>query len=194
MTPLTWQEFLDAATSLSDEALTEDALYALAERLVVDASLLAPYIQFEQASYARHPLYRDARFEALCLCWEPGQGTAIHNHGDSFGIVYVYEGALTTSTYRRQDDGTLPGRARLAPLGRARVSAGGLLLDRQGAIHAIANPPGSGRRAVSLHFYAGPLATMEIFDLHQGTVAAKAMQGEPLAYIEPGADVMAALI
>jgi cysteine dioxygenase len=194
MDPLRWKDFLDLAAAIPDEAFTEDAFFGLVRRLVIDSSLLAPYITFENDRYARNVMYRDERFEAICLCWEPGQGTAIHNHGESYGVVYVYEGTLTTTSYSRLDDGNEPGRAQLAPVANAYLPKGSLTLDRVGGIHAIANCPDSGCRAVSLHFYARPLTSMHVFDLASGTVAEKAMQGEPMAYVDPAADVMAAMI
>lgn len=192
--PLRWRQLLGTCTGMPCSELTEDKLYELAQRLVVDSALLAPYIQFNQGGYARNVLYRDEKFEVICLCWEPGQATAVHNHGGSFGVVYVYEGTLEVQTYRRTDDGSVPGQAKLENIGDYRVAAGSLLLDRRNSIHRLGNPAGATRGAVSLHFYAGPLDTMEIFDPETDRVAVKPMQAEPMAYIEPEAFVMAGMI
>lgn len=194
MTTHTWKEMLAKASAMSAEELTEDVLLELAEGLVIDSALLAPYIQFQESGYCRNVLYRDEKFEAICLCWEPGQGTMIHSHGRSFGVVCVYEGALTVDQFKRLDDGTVEGHAELAPVARLKVPAGGITLDRVGGIHRIFNRPDASRRAVSLHFYAGPLDTMESFEPANQAVKIVPMQGEPMAYLEPGADIMAAMI
>lgn len=202
MTPMTtnqptmlgWREFLNICSQMSLDALTEDTLHGLVKRLMVDSALLAPYIQFNNGGYARNVLFRDEKFEAICLCWEPGQYTAVHNHGGSFGVVYVFEGCLDVNTYRRVDDGSVPGEARLENIGDYSVCAGSLLLDRRASIHRLGNAEDSPRRAVSLHFYAGPLDTMEIFDPATNRLAVKPMKSEPMLYIEPEAHTMAAMI
>jgi predicted metal-dependent enzyme (double-stranded beta helix superfamily) len=191
---LTWRAFLDTVAGMTAEELGEERLLEMVGRLVIDAALLAPFIQFKTTGYARNVLFRDKKFEAICLCWEPGQGTAIHNHGRSFGVVQVYEGTLVSQSFLRTDDGRVPGRAELRPLSFASLPEGALTLDRVGNIHEIFNPADSGRRAVSLHFYAGPLDLMETFDLAKQSVTLKPMQAEPMAYIEPEAHVMAAMI
>ena len=194
MNRLDWKEFLAEAQRLGREQLSEDRLFDLVSRLEVDSALLAPYIQFSDDGYARNVLYRDDSFEAICLCWKPGQGTPVHNHGESFGVVYVYEGALAVTGFRRDDDGSLPGRAELTPVTQAIAASGSIVMDRVGSIHRLGNPPFASRRVVSLHFYAGPLDVMELFDPLTGRVEVKPMQGEPMLWVEPGADAMAALI
>jgi predicted metal-dependent enzyme (double-stranded beta helix superfamily) len=191
---LSWRAMLDLISGMQRDEVTEDLLHGLVKRLVVDAALLAPYIQFNQGGYARNVLFRDDKFEAICLCWEPGQYTAVHNHGGSFGVVYVYEGELDVTTYRRVDDGSVEGECQLENIGDYAVPAGGLLLDRRPSIHRLGNAPDATRRAVSLHFYAGPLDVMEIFDVENGKVGKKPMTGEPMLYIEPEAHIMAAMI
>lgn len=194
MDRLDWKEFLAEAKALGPEGLTEDRLFDLVSRLEIDSSLLAPYIAFSDDGYARNVLHRDDSFEAICLCWKPGQGTPVHNHGRSYGVVYVYEGALVVTGFKRVDDGAEPGRADLEPCTQAICAAGSLVMDRVGSIHRLGNPAHATKRVVSLHFYAGPLDVMELFDPLTGSVISKPMQGEPMMWVEPGADAMAALI
>jgi predicted metal-dependent enzyme (double-stranded beta helix superfamily) len=191
---LCWRDLLNTVAKMSREELTEDALHCMVKRLTIDSALLAPYIQFSQGGYARNVLFRDDKFEAICLCWEPGQYTAVHNHGGSFGVVYVYEGVIDVTTYGRVDDGSEAGKAQLANTGEYAIPAGGLLLDRRPSIHRLGNHPSAPRRAVSLHFYAGPLDVMQIFDPETNQVWEKPMKGEPMIYVEPEAHVMAAMI
>jgi hypothetical protein len=118
----------------------------------------------------------------------------VHNHGGSFGVVYVHEGVIDVTTYGRTDDGSEPGKADLANTGEYSIPAGGLLLDRRPSIHRLGNHETSPRRAVSLHFYAGPLDVMQIFDPETHQVWEKPMKGEPMIYVEPEAHIMAAMI
>lgn len=189
METLRWDEFIREITALPTPALTEDALYGLVARLAIDSALLAPHIHFKATGYSRNVLYRDERFEAICLCWEPGQTSSVHNHGGSYGVIYVYEGALQVDTFRRVDDGSQPGEADLAAMVTLHAPAGALMLDRVGSIHKLSNPHHeTRRRTVSLHFYAGPLDTMEVFDPATRHVRSVPLQGEPMA------DIMAAYI
>lgn len=194
MEALTWKEFLAEVNTLGSANLTEDRLYDLVSRLEIDCSLMAPYVAFSDDGYARNVLHRDDNFEAICLCWQPGQGTPVHNHGRSFGVVAVYEGRLGCTNFKRTDDGSVPGHAEVVPVATVMAAAGSLLLDRVGSIHRLGNLATARRRAVSLHFYAGPLDVMELFDPLTDTVVAKPMAGEPMLYVEPGADAMAAMI
>ena len=194
MDRLDWKAFLAEAKRLGPTGLTEDRLFDLVSRLEIDCALLAPYIQFSDDGYARNVLHRDDSFEAICLCWQPGQGTPVHNHGRSFGVVYVFEGQLAVTGFRRDDDGSVPGRAELTPVSQAYMAAGSLVMDRVGSIHRLGNPAYATRRVVSLHFYAGPLDLMQLFDPLTGSVIEKPMKGEPMMWMEAGAEIMAAHI
>jgi predicted metal-dependent enzyme (double-stranded beta helix superfamily) len=79
-------------------------------------------------------------YEVWLLSWLPGQGTGLHDHGPSSGVLTVLDGALT----ERGAAGT-PGPARrvLEP-GAQRVFA-------PGHLHEIVND--SLEPAVSLHVY-----------------------------------------
>ena len=180
-TPLNWPAFLDVIKGLSREALSEDCLFELVQRLVIDTGLLAPHIQFNPDGYARNVLFRDDKLEVICLCWEPGQATAVHSHGRSFGVAYVHEGTLLVTGYRRLDRGEEPGKASLQASSEILATVGSLTMDRVGSIHRLGNPSHATRRAVSLHFYAGPLDEMEVYDLTSDTFIQRPMQAEPLA-------------
>jgi cysteine dioxygenase len=180
MAPLSWREFLDAVKAVTTTDLTEDRLFDLVSRLRVDAELLAPHVRFSGEGYARNTLYRDASFEAICLCWLPGQGTPIHNHGRSFGVVHVYEGVMGCAGFKRLDDGARQGHAQLERATLTLAAPGSLLMDRVGSIHRLFNPPDASGPCVSLHFYAGPLDWMEIFDPGRDAVEVRPMQGEPV--------------
>lgn len=180
MSRLHFSDFLAEIRALPPGALTEDRLFDLASRLQLDSALLAPHIQFSEEGYARNVLYRDSTFEAICLCWLPGQGTPVHNHGRSFGVVLPWEGHLACTGFRRLDDGSVPGVAALEATSLTLAAPGSIVMDRVGSIHRLSNPPGSGSSAVSLHFYAGPLDWMEVFDVRAGTVEVRPMLGEPV--------------
>ncbi|MEB3196245.1 MAG: cysteine dioxygenase family protein [Candidatus Sericytochromatia bacterium] len=185
MASLEWSDFITEVQQLGAEGLTEDRLFDMVCRLRVDATLLDPHIQFSTENYARHVIYRDEAVEVICLCWMPGQGTPVHNHGRSFGVVCVHEGILACTGFRRLDSAGEPGRAELEATTLVYATSGTRLLDRVGSTHRLSNPAHLNEPAVSLHFYAGPLDWMEVFDLRSGTVEVRPMFGEPVGPGEP---------
>jgi len=182
---LLFSDFIREVQTLPSGALTDDRLFEMVSRLRIDSALLAPHIQFSTEGYARNTLYRDDSFEAICLCWMPGQGTPVHNHGRSYGVVVPWEGHIACTGFRRVDDASTPGQATLEQTSLTLAAPGSILLDRVGSIHRLFNPPSSEHPAVSLHFYAGPLDWMEVFDLRAGTVEVRPMQGEPVGPVLP---------
>ncbi|MEU9107329.1 cysteine dioxygenase family protein [Streptomyces xanthophaeus] len=81
-------------------------------------------------------------YEVWLLSWVPGQGSGLHGHGDSSGVMTVLEGELTEHTAR--------GRLSLGP-GSQRVFA-------PGYAHEVVNDTLDG--AVSLHVYFPGLTRM----------------------------------
>ncbi|MNY37696.1 hypothetical protein D3C86_1722770 [compost metagenome] len=57
----------------------------------------------------------------------------------------------------------------------------GLAAAPIGMIHRLGNAGGEGSHLVSLHFYAGPLDEMDVFDLETGTAYRK-----PMRYLSDG--------
>ena len=167
---MTWDEFLAHVDTLKKEDLPVERLTELVHGLRITPELVEPHKNFASEKYARNLMVKNHIFEAVCMCWEPGQKTVVHNHGDSFGVFYVYEGELLFNTFERADDGSEPGKAKLAALSADRAKPGNIHFARIGDIHEMGNHPEHQGRTVSVHFYAGPMEQMEVFDLAAGTV------------------------
>jgi predicted metal-dependent enzyme (double-stranded beta helix superfamily) len=122
---------------------------------------LAAKASFSDQGYTRTILHRSPAWEALLVGWLPGQRTARHGHGESFGLTCVLEGSLVEVEYQ------------LAPGGQ--VTKGERRKHGRGAVfheqpHTIHHVEHAGRvRAVSLHLYAPPLQRMELYDSSTGT-------------------------
>lgn len=100
--------------------------------------------QFKENQYARHLVFKSDRVEILLVCWRPGQGTPIHDHGESDGLMFILEGEITNTTY--QADGRKVSTVwRKGDMGHTPV----------GARHEVKNT--SNEDVVSLHIYAPPL-------------------------------------
>src|SRR4029450_1296452 len=61
---------------------------------------VAAKASFSDQGYTRPILHRSPAWEALLVGWLPGQRTARHGHGESFGLTCVLEGSLVEVAYR----------------------------------------------------------------------------------------------
>jgi len=91
-------------------------------------------------------LYLDSRrrFSLRCFLFAPGEYTSVHDHS-AWGVTGAAFGALEVIRYKRFDDETRPGYAKLSETARFRVGLGNteLTLPVNAGIHKTGNP-GSG--------------------------------------------------
>ena len=84
-------------------------------------------------------------YEIWVIGWMPEQGLELHDHGRSYGLVHVLEGALRETVF---SDGGL--QEQILRRGRRRYLP-------PGTIHAV---QGHGEPATSVHLYSPPLTRM----------------------------------
>jgi len=137
-----------------------DALAAAWPR-TLDRTGLAARARFSDRGYTRTVLHRNPGWEVLLAGWLPGQCTATHGHGESFGLICVLVGALTEVEYRLAPGG------HVAKVERRGHPAGEVFREEPHTIHRVEHA-GAGR-AVSLHLYAPPLERMELYEGSTGT-------------------------
>lgn len=166
---MTWDDLM-AYLAPRHEQLDLDTLLAWVETLKLKPGQFDACRHFAPEKYTRNLIWADERLEVLAMCWEPGQRTSIHNHGESFGIIYVLEGCLFSEAFHRLDRGETPGKARVEATRFEIARPGQVLVSQTGDIHRIGNAPGHADRSVSLHFYARPLNRIETFS-ESGEVA-----------------------
>jgi quercetin dioxygenase-like cupin family protein len=94
------------------------------------------YKYFSAAGRSVSHLYSSPQTDILLVCWEPGQESSFHDHGDSEAITFVMEGSITAN----------PGMPDAVV-----AAAGDVLVTPQGVKHKLVNHTGS--RAIGLHFY-----------------------------------------
>jgi predicted metal-dependent enzyme (double-stranded beta helix superfamily) len=92
----------------------------------------------------------DHTLAIAAVCWLPGRQTPPHNHG-TWAVVAGVEGPERNIFWRRVDDGTRPGHARLEKIGEKVVGAGNVLAMPADTIHSIANDTDS--TTLTLHVY-----------------------------------------
>lgn len=100
--------------------------------------------QFKENHYARHLVFKSGHVEILVVCWRPGQGSPIHDHDNSDGLMIILEGEITNTSYfsdgRKVTTVWQAGDVGHTPLG---------------VKHEVKNT--STEDVVSLHIYAPPL-------------------------------------
>jgi predicted metal-dependent enzyme (double-stranded beta helix superfamily) len=144
---------------LSLPARVERIRAAAGEMVAAGVELTPEQRYFPAECYGRNLLWRDPDhgFVVIAMVWPPGTIGAPHDHM-TWGVVAVLEGKLSIVNYRRDDDGSTPGKARLTEQRRFDGSPGaiGYVLPPHEDIHEISNP--GSELAISIHTY-GPIHT-----------------------------------
>lgn len=117
------------------------------------------YICFRCENYQRQILYRDSNCEIIVVCWQPGQSSPIHDHGDCLNVTRVYRGTLTSRTYILNN--------KFFPLLEEEkdLQANELVGVDYAQIHQLANT--SNQNLITLNVYVKPLQQMKVYDLTQ---------------------------
>src|SRR5690242_15992027 len=117
-----------------------------------------------------YPLFRadDGRWSMLAAVFAPGVQTPVHNHG-AWAVVGTYRGRERDPWFRRLDDGSVNGHAKLEPDTTRTNPAGTVTVVPDGTIHAVEAI--DGQEAVSIHIYGTDIVTQprSTFDIGAGT-------------------------
>lgn len=120
---------------------------------------LRPFVGFKGGTYARHRVFLNEFVELLVLCWLPGQRTPIHDHNGSHGVVRVCEGVMWETMFELEDvRGLVYKTSREWTDGHI---TGADVPD----IHLLGNPDVSGQNLITLHMYAPPLTSLNVYSV-----------------------------
>ena len=132
-------------------------LNALLGGAEVTAEELRPYVSFKEGTYARHRVHLGEHAELLVLCWRPGQRTPIHDHAGSYGAVRVLRGVMWETIFEMgEGEGLVYKSSREWTPGHV---TGADVPD----VHQLGNPDVSGQDLVTLHLYAPPLTSLNVY-------------------------------
>jgi cysteine dioxygenase len=145
--------------------LTETQIRRRFDRLSVIRADVADCVAFSEIAYQRILIHSGPLYEAFLLCWRSGQGSPIHDHGDSICGVYNIEGTATETVFAASACG------RIAPIWSQDFGAGDYRISVGRDIHQMANlaPPGSD--LITLHIYSPALTAMRTYRLGETTLA-----------------------
>ncbi|MBW4537105.1 MAG: FAD/NAD(P)-binding protein [Pleurocapsa minor HA4230-MV1] len=158
-TRLTLDDFILEMNKVPSHELKLAQLQDWVARLDLEDLAIAKHIYFSPEDYQRRIIYRDSSCEIILVCWQPGQFSSIHDHGDSLNVTHVYQGVLTSRTFARTDSTT-----KIAPLllEEKYLQPGELIGVDRAQIHQIANT--SEENLITLNFYAKPLQQMQVYN------------------------------
>ncbi len=122
----------------------------------IDWAVMGRHVAFDGECYLRRRLFLSRSWEILMLCWLPGQKTAIHDHGASWGSTLVMMGDLTERAYRAPAGGPLELKTETV------LATGQVTVESQQTIHEVANLGHA--PAASLHLYSPPLRFLHSYD------------------------------
>ncbi|MGW0533645.1 cysteine dioxygenase [Streptomyces sp. NPDC003032] len=128
----------------------------LARTIAADRSQWEHLVQYDATSRWYHRLRTGPGYEVWLLSWVPGQGSGLHDHGRSSGVLTLLEGELTERTQR----------------GARTLGAGAQRVFAPGYVHEVVND--SLEPAVSLHVYYPGLTEMP---MHAAQCAASVTGG-----------------
>jgi predicted metal-dependent enzyme (double-stranded beta helix superfamily) len=156
-------------------ALRPSGAAALAVALALHTELWAPLVEYRGASRWTRLIDRDdaaavldpslhaelAEVQIWLLSWLPGQGTDLHDHGNSAGAFAVARGTLTERVVaaRHRED---------VHQSTADLAAGRVRYFGPHHVHQVTNS--LAEPAVSLHVYAPALRWMNTYRVERGTL------------------------
>lgn len=114
----------------------------LARSIAADRAQWEHLVQYDATSRWYHRLRTGPGYEVWLLSWVPGQGSGLHDHGLSSGVLTVLDGELNERTER----------------GERSLAAGSQRVFAPGYVHEVTND--SLEPAVSLHVYFPGLTEM----------------------------------
>ncbi|MYY02454.1 MULTISPECIES: cysteine dioxygenase family protein [unclassified Streptomyces] len=125
-----------------EHPVTVAEFVGLARAIAADRSQWAPLVQYDATTRWYHRLRQGPGYEVWLLSWVPGQGSGLHDHGPSSGVLTVLDGELTERTDR----------------GKRTLGASAQRVFAPGYLHEVVNA--SLEPAVSLHVYYPGLTDM----------------------------------
>lgn len=163
-TPSTFQSIDELVTALSEGERTK--YNDIVRSIELPVSAFENYCSWSDESYTRNCIIDDEKFELILLCWEPGQITPIHDHGGEECWVKIIEGDFRETIYKDDAAGDL----NKVKSSVAKTNDVTYMIDFMG-FHSLENL--SNKRSMSLHLYAKPIRSCNMYDKDTGKLVNK---------------------
>ncbi|TXD52627.1 hypothetical protein ES044_03635 [Polaribacter sp. IC066] len=115
------------------------------------------YASWSNKCYTRNCIADTEKFELILICWCAGHQTAIHDHGGEECWVKIIDGEFKETIYKQDEADTL----NLVKTSFSKTNEITYMKDFMG-FHRLENI--ANKRSMSLHLYAKPIRTCNMFD------------------------------
>lgn len=151
----------DLITALNDEERT--TFGHIIRSLEIEPEDVLKYASWQEDTYTRNCIIDNGDFQLILLCWEPGQKTPVHDHGGQECWVKVIQGELEEVLYNKDEgsDELFEVRSAVSEVGHVTY-----MKDYMG-FHSLENT--SDQRSLTLHLYANPIRSCNVFDEDEKT-------------------------
>jgi cysteine dioxygenase len=107
-------------------------------------------------AYSKTTLYSCDRIECSIVNWHHNRPCAIHDHGDSWGLIKVVNGILINTTYDRNTDGSLQ------EIAKTYHTQGEFIYLPKGIIHQMVSI--GQEQLITFHCYCPLIERMRVYD------------------------------
>lgn len=160
-------EYLESCTGPVDL----EQLKGIVKDLKVTRKDIGDYVQFNDSGYRRNQIRLGAWYEALVICWKPGQKSYIHDHHGSSCCFRIIEGCaeeiICKPTGRTAD---LP---LVRPVATRSFPVGTVCASSAEHIHEVVNH--GDQDLITMHIYSPPL-NMRIYQYDEDASAKSEQQ------------------
>jgi len=138
---------------------------------------LSPYLFYSEDRYTRNLIYKCSRFEVIAICWEVGQKSPPHNHGDQNCWMVAPIGKLRVQNFRVIKRDSIRTRCEVIATDSYDMDADHpALVETEEPVHQVLNLSAFGERATSVHIYSLPYSSCEVYDPERGTYSDVALR------------------
>lgn len=163
-TPTALQTLDELITALSEEERTK--YNQIIRSIILSPDAFKDYSSWSNDCYTRNCIVDNEKYELILICWCEGHRTPIHDHGGEECWVKVIDGEFKETIYKKDEDGELKSI-------RSSISKPNdvtYMKDFMG-FHRLENL--SNKRSMSLHLYAKPIRSCNVFDENLKTFVSK---------------------
>lgn len=163
-TPTVLQTLDELITALSEEERTK--YNQIIRSITLSPDAFKDYSSWSNDCYTRNCIVDNEKYELILICWCEGHRTPIHDHGGEECWVKVIDGEFKETIYKKDEEGELKSvRSSIS-----KPNGVTYMKDFMG-FHRLENL--SNKRSMTLHLYAKPIRSCNVFDENSKTFVSK---------------------
>ena len=150
-------DVIEGLREIPDEEFVCDNVYDYLNRNPISSDSLDKYLNWSSNYYTRNLIYKDERFEAMAICWNKGQASAVHNHWDQKCWMTVPIGKLRGQNFAVESINEEERHCKLRATDMFDLAdCIAAKVELEEPIHQVLNLPEFDEKAVSVHIYSKP--------------------------------------